>query len=790
MRGPQAGKAGGGGEGSNNGSRGHSAKSKSRGSRWDKQQQQKLEQEAQPGPVASAPDMDPATGSAQNAAAGSPMEPKATPAVDSQKSNPRPLNPTEAGPSQDPVDAGFPKNPGFENAAPKPVLLGFEILERRSITMTDGSVRTYYSLPSSGQQESHPSGNAAGSSFVNVKFGRRELNPGHYSHENQYAVPENPHPHVGPVDARKAELERFYPSSPMAPPLQSSGLGYENYGSSVYENSRKGPGDEGLMPRTPRDYQYGKVAGMGSSSSTMENPSERDYVPAGAPGPDGSAREGYPPYRTLAPGGGGPVEGSRNPMSPHGYQVSPRSAAIRMAPRESFYGSGDNLLKRKYAEEEVASDTMQRGVMDERDYMRRAREMEIEEYRRREQGTSDYSRDKYLEEEVIRSGGYSMSRPSHNDSPHGVPASRFPSVNKDLMHGPSSESWVSPSHTGPGGSLNRGRQDLQYNNALGRDREDGHDYQRPFKHQKQSDAHDSQTRGRNEHRAIDDALKSDREPVQQSGLVEDNQELKQQVQKAYLRFVKSLNENAGQRRRYQEDGKGGPVQCHVCGSQSKDFIDTHSLVMHAYNAPNPVLRSQHLGLYKALCVLMGWSYASPPDNDKSYQSFPAHEAMENNQDLILWPPLVIIHNACTGKAKDGRSEGIGNREMDEQLKELGFTGGKSKAVYGRDGHQGTVIVKFLASFAGLQEAEKLFKYFERNNHGRKDWLRVQSTVNQENGDENPDLVETDEKTKLKKRVLYGYIAIAGDMDKLDFDTRKRAVVKSMKDIEATPDGLV
>eukprot|EP00253_Pinus_taeda_P013383 PITA_13383 len=778
------------GEESNDGSGGHPGKSKSRGSRWDKQKSA-AKQEAQAGPVASAPDTDPATAGAQNDAAGEPVEPKTTPDVDSQKLNPRPLNPTEAGPSQklnprplnpmetgpsqklnprplnpmetgpsqklnprpfnpmeagpsrDQVDAGFQKNPRFENIAPRPVQLGFEILEKRPITMTDGTVRTYYALPPSEQQHPFPS---------------------------------------GPFDARNAEFERFYAASPAAPPLQSGGSGPDN--------SRERPGDEGSIPRVPRDYQYGKVAGMGPPSS-MEVPSERDYVPAGGPGLDGSAREGYP-YRNLGPEGGGPMEGSRNPMSPRGYQVSPHSAPMRMAPREPFYGSGDNLLKRKYAEEEAASDSMQRGVMDDRDYMRRAREMEIEEYRRREQGTSDFSRDKYLEEEIIRSRGYLMSRqPSHYDSPHGVPASRFTSNNKDPMRGPSAESWVSPSHQGPGGSLSRGRQDLQYNNALGRDREEGHDYQRPFKHQRLNDAHDSQNRVGSERHAIDDAFKSDREPMQQPGLVENNQELKQQVQRAYLRFVKLLNENAGQRRRYEEDGKGGPVQCAVCSSQSMDFVDTHSLIMHAYNAPNPMLRSEHLGLYKALCVLMGWSYASPPDNEKSYQSFSAPEAMENTQDLILWPPLVIIQNASTGKRKDGLLEGIGNREMDAQLEELGFTGGKSKAVYGRGGHQGTIIVKFSPSSAGLQEAEQLIKYFESKNHGRKDWLRVQSsTVNQENGEENPELVETDEKTKLKKRVLYGYLAIAGDLEKLDVDTRKKALVKSKKDIDATADGQV
>ena len=49
-------------------------------------------------------------------------------------------------------------------------------------------------------------------------------------------------------------------------------------------------------------------------------------------------------------------------------------------------------------------------------------------------------------------------------------------------------------------------------------------------------------------------------------------------------------------------------------------------------------------------------------------SFPAPEAMENNQDLILWPSLVIVHNACIRKLKDGPLDGIGNREIDEQLK--------------------------------------------------------------------------------------------------------------------------
>ena len=76
-----------------------------------------------------------------------------------------------------------------------------------------------------------------------------------------------------------------------------------------------------------------------------------------------------------------------------------------------------------------------------------------------------------------------------------------------------------------------------------------------------------------------------------------------------------------------------------------------------------MLRLEHLGLYKSLCVLLEWSYASSPDHEESYQSFSEPEEMENNQDLILWPPLVIIHNAFIGEKKGWLIGGIGNQEM-------------------------------------------------------------------------------------------------------------------------------
>lgn len=100
----------------------------------------------------------------------------------------------------------------------------------------------------------------------------------------------------------------------------------------------------------------------------------------------------------------------------------------------------------------------------------------------------------------------------------------------------------------------------------------------------------------------------------------------------------------------------------------KDFPDMHALIMHTYNSDNADLRVDHLGLHKALCVLMGWNHSKPPDSSKAYQFLSADEAEANQDDLIMWPPLVIIHNTNSGKSRDGRMEGLGNKIMDSKIR--------------------------------------------------------------------------------------------------------------------------
>ncbi|GJN40635.1 hypothetical protein PR202_gb29881 [Eleusine coracana subsp. coracana] len=252
-----------------------------------------------------------------------------------------------------------------------------------------------------------------------------------------------------------------------------------------------------------------------------------------------------------------------------------------------------------------------------------------------------------------------------------------------------------------------------------------------------------------------------------------------ELRRAFLKYAKMLNENSAQRRSYLE---GGRVPCLACGRSSKDFADVHGLVIHAYNPPNAESFVDHLGLHKALCVLMGWDYTKVPENSKAYQSLPPDLVQASREDLILWPPIVIIQNTATGRKKDGRCEGIGNKDMDKKMTELGFYGGKSKSLYGKEGHLGSTLVKFADNPAGLKEAERLAEFLERQGHGRIGWSRAQASHSVDS-DQNPLLFETDKRTGERKRILYGYLAIASDLDQLDSDSRKRALLKSRREFD-------
>ncbi|CAI0559496.1 unnamed protein product [Linum tenue] len=269
-----------------------------------------------------------------------------------------------------------------------------------------------------------------------------------------------------------------------------------------------------------------------------------------------------------------------------------------------------------------------------------------------------------------------------------------------------------------------------------------------------------------------------------AGMIHKHLEVDQnKLKTAFLHFAKVINDSEAERRRYLENGKHGRIPCVAC-NRSKDFPDVHALIMHTYNSEKAESRVDHLGLHKALCVLMGWNFTKIPDSSRAYQFLPAHEAAANQNDVIVWPPLVIIHNTVTGRGKDGRLEGLGNKVMDGKIRALGFPGGKSKSLYGRDGHQGMTLVKYSGDMSGLKEAVQLSDHFAVQNHGRITWERIQPvTLGRDDDERNPNFVKVDHRSGDKTRILYGYLATAADLHRLDFETRRKVTIESLREYQ-------
>ncbi|KAK9283070.1 hypothetical protein L1049_011299 [Liquidambar formosana] len=263
---------------------------------------------------------------------------------------------------------------------------------------------------------------------------------------------------------------------------------------------------------------------------------------------------------------------------------------------------------------------------------------------------------------------------------------------------------------------------------------------------------------------------------------EETEEFKELVHRAFLKFSKKLNESMVVRRRYTEQGKAGSLFCIVCGrSLSKEFMDTQRLVTHAFMSHKIGLRAQHLGLHKAICVLLGWNSIVARDTITYVpQVLPDAEALAQKEDLMLWPPLIIIHNSSLLNDNPEERKVVTIEELGSFLRGKGFVGGRFKVCLGKPANRSIMVVKFLGTFPGLQDAERLHKYYAENKHGKADFEQVTSHPGKNSNSGEAGMQQGD---KVEELVLYGYMGIADDLDKLDFDTKRRCLIKSKKEIQ-------
>ena len=96
--------------------------------------------------------------------------------------------------------------------------------------------------------------------------------------------------------------------------------------------------------------------------------------------------------------------------------------------------------------------------------------------------------------------------------------------------------------------------------------------------------------------------------------------------------------------------------------------DLDALLSHAYDTCKAGLKTKHLGFHKALCVLMGWNWHVAPDTSKAHYSIPSEEINAMREDLMLWPPVVVIQNSSTGnEAKDTGAKVVSIEEIEGVL---------------------------------------------------------------------------------------------------------------------------
>ncbi|KAK7261240.1 hypothetical protein RIF29_27545 [Crotalaria pallida] len=256
---------------------------------------------------------------------------------------------------------------------------------------------------------------------------------------------------------------------------------------------------------------------------------------------------------------------------------------------------------------------------------------------------------------------------------------------------------------------------------------------------------------------------------------EDSKEFKQLVQNAFYKFVKVVNENPALRRKYTDQREAGTLRCTLCGSKSEEFANTHSLAMHAFNSTKAWCRAEHLGFHKALCLLLGWSDTACSDGLWVQKILPDAEASNLKNNLIIWPPVVLVHNSSIAHYDPDKRMVVSIERLEAILKGMGFGGGKTKVSRGKPGNFSILVVTFNATFSGLQEAERLHKFYADKQHGRAELQQIDDGRGLKDCENN------------EESALFGYLGNAEDLDKLDFESKKHSVVKSKKEIQAIAD---
>ncbi|GAB4859745.1 hypothetical protein Ancab_011223 [Ancistrocladus abbreviatus] len=173
---------------------------------------------------------------------------------------------------------------------------------------------------------------------------------------------------------------------------------------------------------------------------------------------------------------------------------------------------------------------------------------------------------------------------------------------------------------------------------------------------------------------------------------------------------------------------------------------------------------------------MGWDSATGPDGLWTCRTLPDAEALAVKEDLIIWPPVVIVHTSSA--ANYYLNERTASLEsLQTSLRGLDFDKGMTKVCHGKAAIPNIMLVKFNGTESGLQEVERLHTIFSEKKHGRTELLQIDSGTYYSKEGAHEGLIN-----KKVEGALFGYLGIAEDLDKLHYDTKAKCFVRSKKEI--------
>jgi hypothetical protein len=137
----------------------------------------------------------------------------------------------------------------------------------------------------------------------------------------------------------------------------------------------------------------------------------------------------------------------------------------------------------------------------------------------------------------------------------------------------------------------------------------------------------------------------------------------------------------------------------------------------------------------------------------------SEETEVQQQQLVIWPPIVVIQNTQLEQDDEGKWIGMGNKELVDMFRD--YNPLKPRHAYGPLGHRGMSLLIFSDSPAGYHDAVRLGNHFVNTRRGRDDWNRPSKLIFRPGGN----------------RILYGYLAVKEDLDIFNRHSKGKTVVK-------------